>query len=615
MQGPPDTESLGSRLLQELYGEGYFHGANSGFAREGYAQVHATWQHWMPWVRQEVGEGARWLDLGCAYGFLVEESRRAGFRAVGLDASRFALSQASAHAREAAGRVLQGHAEALPFPDDAFDVVSAFDLLEHVPRPERLLAEAARVLRPGGLLLAATPDPILFDRHEPTHVAERVPSWWVRELERLGFSVTHRFFQAEYNCELVARLEGEAPAVSFDSFERDPVLSVQGTPQLRIAPRTGVGRVEDDGGRVVEDGATFHLLNASETPLEVDLALHLREPGALRLSLDGRVLSRSSADRSEISATFLLPVGGHRLHVGVASGWARLVRMQASGRPVRHEQLCLTLPFDLYERYALAAEVLRRLGMEDGGVLDVGGTMGGDGGHLAWTGDFLPRHDVTVIDARPADVPEHRAIAVDGTLPFGDGEFPVVMSQDVLEHVPADARPAWLEEMWRITGRVLLLGCPWDTPGVAEADRYLFDLILRDYGYEHGFLAEHLDNGHPNLGATRAFFEDRGASVSVLPSGHLPTWIQLQTVNAWLSHPEQDLGYARANEVFNRAVGTKSVSSPAYRHLLVIDRQGAHHGRLLADLVSSDAPDMEAVRAALAGLDIVPPARSDEDSR
>ena len=73
-----EGEPLGSPRLQEVYGRGYFHGANSGFASEGYGKVHATWKHWMPWVAREVGAGGRWLDLGCAYGFLVAEAREAG---------------------------------------------------------------------------------------------------------------------------------------------------------------------------------------------------------------------------------------------------------------------------------------------------------------------------------------------------------------------------------------------------------------------------------------------------------------------------------------------------------------------------------------------------------
>lgn len=606
MERPRHNEPLGSPLLQELYGEGYFHGANSGFAQEGYARVHATWRHWMPWLREEVGAGARWLDLGCAYGFLVREALQSGFRGFGLDASRYALGQAREHAGDAAGRVLQGHAEVLPFADDAFDVVTAFDLLEHVAAPERLVSEVARVLRPGGIFIAATPDPRVFDRDEPTHISEHVPSWWVRVFESAGFGVTLRFFQAEYNCELVARRGGRAPDIAFDSFESESVVEVAGDSALRVAPRSGIGRVEPDGGRVIEDGATFYLLNAARKPLSVQLALRTEEPARLCLRLDGRVVARSDGASVDLEANFLLAAGGHPIEVGVEGGWARLQRLVAGAQPAGYEALCATLPFDLYERYALTAEVLRRIATGSRTVLDVGGTMGGDAGHLAWTGDFLPDRDVTVIDTRPADLPEHHAIAVDGPLPFPDGAFDTVLSQDVLEHVPAAARRVWLEEVWRVTGDVLLLACPWATEGVAEADRYLFDLIRREYGYEHGFLSEHLSYGHPDLAATCRFFEDRGATVVDLPSGNLTSWIHMQTVNARLSHPVQDRNFVRANEAFNRSIAVGAAKAPAYRHLLVIDRRGRDLRPALLDLVSAGSPDGGAVRAALSALSLAP---------
>ncbi|WP_270934409.1 class I SAM-dependent methyltransferase [Falsiroseomonas oryzae] len=50
-----------------------------------------------------------------------------------------------------------GDAACLPFADAAFDAVTMFDLIEHVPAHERVAAEALRVLRPGGFLLVSTP--------------------------------------------------------------------------------------------------------------------------------------------------------------------------------------------------------------------------------------------------------------------------------------------------------------------------------------------------------------------------------------------------------------------------------------------------------------------------
>jgi 2-polyprenyl-3-methyl-5-hydroxy-6-metoxy-1,4-benzoquinol methylase len=594
---------LPSQLLQERYGRGYFHGETSGFAQEGYGQVHASWRHWMPFLRQQVGVGARLLDLGCAYGFLVVEALDAGFDAIGIDASRFAIGEARAFAPPAAGRLLAAHAERLPFPDQSFDVLTAFDILEHVPRPELLLAEAARVLRPGGLLIGATPDPLLFDRREETHVAEHVPSWWVHELERAGFSVRVRFFQAAWNLEIVARRGAPAPPISYDALGAvDPVLDATAAPDVHVALRAGFGEPTPERSRVVGDGALVYLLNGSALPLDLELTIELEEPVAFGLTLDGRVIGRSRDATTIVQARVLLPAGGHQLRFAIPSGWARLRAIRAATAPSSHAELCSTLPFDMYERYALAAAALQLVAPHAGPILDVGGTMGGGAGHLAWTGDFLPGREVHVVDARAIDLPQHAVLDPRAPLPFADGVFPVVLALDVLEHVPMDARDGWLAELWRVAGRFLLVGNPFATPGVAEADRYLFELIRTRYGYEHGFLAEHLQHGHPDLDATRAFFVARGASVACLPSGHLPSWILLQTVNAWLSHPEQDHTYVLANQSANRAIGLASTVEPAYRHLLLIDRTGAAHDEALEALVARRTPDLEAVGAAIAAL-------------
>jgi malonyl-CoA O-methyltransferase len=100
--------------------------------------------------------GARAVDLGCGTGLLAEWLAAEGIAArglVGLDLSPGML----AVARGRGQRVVEGDLDRLPFRDAAFTVALAFTALAILPgSPARALAEAARVLAPGGLLAITT---------------------------------------------------------------------------------------------------------------------------------------------------------------------------------------------------------------------------------------------------------------------------------------------------------------------------------------------------------------------------------------------------------------------------------------------------------------------------
>lgn len=102
--------------------------------------------------------GKRVLDVGAGGGFLSEEFAKLGCAVTGIDPSAPSIAHAAEHAR-AAGltityRVASG--EAIPFDDATFDIAYCCDVLEHVDDLDKVIAETARVLRPGGVYLFDT---------------------------------------------------------------------------------------------------------------------------------------------------------------------------------------------------------------------------------------------------------------------------------------------------------------------------------------------------------------------------------------------------------------------------------------------------------------------------
>ena len=103
-------------------------------------------------------EGQRILELGCGGGLMAEEYARRGAATVGIDRSIASLQAAVRHAAIEKYSIcyLGSVAERLPFRDGAFDAVVSADTLEHVDDVPRVVAEAARVLKPGGCFIYDT---------------------------------------------------------------------------------------------------------------------------------------------------------------------------------------------------------------------------------------------------------------------------------------------------------------------------------------------------------------------------------------------------------------------------------------------------------------------------
>ena len=138
---------MGLEQLSERYAEHNRVERGAGFVFAGPERVEL-------FRRYVGGPGRKVLDLGCRDGGLTQ-AYATGNEIVGVDADREALAAAAKLGIETRWADLD---EPLAFDDASFDVVVAGELLEHLRDPHRVVADAQRVLRPGGTFVASVPN-------------------------------------------------------------------------------------------------------------------------------------------------------------------------------------------------------------------------------------------------------------------------------------------------------------------------------------------------------------------------------------------------------------------------------------------------------------------------
>jgi len=136
--------------------------------------------------------GAAVLDAGCAMGEFMD---RIPDRLVsGIDMSGEFVGIAREHGRD----VVEGRLEALPYPDGSFDLIVATDILEHVLDLNAVVAELLRVLRPGGVIVARSPN----DEDLWPYLAAEYPYQFVH-LRRFDEPSLRLLFGRIFGCEIV----------------------------------------------------------------------------------------------------------------------------------------------------------------------------------------------------------------------------------------------------------------------------------------------------------------------------------------------------------------------------------------------------------------------------
>ena len=148
------------------------------------------------------------LDIGCGHGFLLRAFQQQGCEVLGTEFS----DGACRYAREVLNiPVRVGLLQDLNFPDQSFDVVVMWHVLEHVSDPRPTLAEISRILKPGGLFLVGVPNSdslearltkaSWFHLDVPRHLSHHSPDSLEKALKIAGLQLAWTSYSApEFDC-------------------------------------------------------------------------------------------------------------------------------------------------------------------------------------------------------------------------------------------------------------------------------------------------------------------------------------------------------------------------------------------------------------------------------
>lgn len=149
--------------------------------------------------------------------------------------------------------------------------------------------------------------------------------------------------------------------------------------------------------------------------------------------------------------------------------------------------------FDTAQRYLAAKSIIQRQNLSAPAILDVGSS--GMGLSIYWQGG--PAHLIDLDPVYPAyHLSECQVQATAERLPFEDKSFDVVVSIDMLEHVPPDQRAAVIKDMLRVSSRLLVLAVPAG-PDAQAQDAEVARRYKDRRGQSFKFVEEHILYGLP----------------------------------------------------------------------------------------------------------------------
>lgn len=196
---------------------------NISFAK--YSQYWWSNRFYATLARRYGKSGGRLLEIGSGMGHLVGQLEGT-FETHGIDLNHWAVAQSRSVIDKSALGVAS--AEELPYAVDSFDVIIIKHIVEHLPNPEKAIAEIARVIAQEGVLILSTPNlksllkPWKGERwigyQDPTHISLHPPETWLRWIRESRFSPLRVFADGFWDVPYVRFIPASLQKLIFGSL-------------------------------------------------------------------------------------------------------------------------------------------------------------------------------------------------------------------------------------------------------------------------------------------------------------------------------------------------------------------------------------------------------------
>jgi len=165
-----------------------------------YKKHRPTKNFWTIFIRKYKSSG-RLLDIGCGQGFFLEYAEKY-YETYGMDISKYAIKDA--RNKTYTTKYILMDVTKLGFKDNSFDIITCFDVLEHLKNPKSTLQDIYRMLRRKGILAMTVPNlnsiglklkqERWFGYRDTTHISLLTNKEWLIMLEKCGFNIIKVFY-------------------------------------------------------------------------------------------------------------------------------------------------------------------------------------------------------------------------------------------------------------------------------------------------------------------------------------------------------------------------------------------------------------------------------------